>query len=75
MSQLVECDKIDEFEQFLQLHSRETDSLIHQYYVKRFKQQAKINGAPYGQLTVRANFTENHFLEVNEIITFHCTKI
>lgn len=26
----------------------------------------KLNGTPFGQLTIRANFTEDHFLEVND---------
>lgn len=61
---LIESKPIAEFERILQLHCRETDYLIHQYCVERYKQQLNMNGTPFGQLTIRANFTDNQFLEL-----------
>lgn len=63
--ELAECESIVGFERLLRLHSRETNYLIHQYYIERYKQQMKMNGTPFGQLTIRAHFTDNHLLEVN----------
>lgn len=68
---MVECEPIIEFERLLRLHGRETDYLIHQYYSERYKQQTKMYGTPFGQLTIRAKFTDNHFLEVNNIDFFY----
>lgn len=69
-SRLIEFGPIAEFERVLRLHSRDTHHLIHQYYIERYRQQVKMDGAPFGRLTIRAHFISNNFLEVNDINGF-----
>lgn len=54
---------LEAIEQLLTLHGFETGDLIHQYYIERSREQQKMTDHPYGQLTVRCNFTEQN-LEV-----------
>lgn len=62
--QLIECAPIVEVQRLLRLYSQETDHLIHQYYVERYEQQMKMNEPTIGQLTIRAHFYDDRFLEV-----------
>lgn len=61
----VERETLAETERLLQLHGYETCDLIHRYYVQRYREQTKMNDTPYGQLTIRAHFTADDYLEVN----------
>lgn len=61
----IETEKIIETEHLLELHSYDTSYLIHQYYFERYQQQLAMSDTPYGQLTIRANLINEHYLEVN----------
>uniref|UniRef100_A0A1A9WYQ6 C2 domain-containing protein n=1 Tax=Glossina brevipalpis TaxID=37001 RepID=A0A1A9WYQ6_9MUSC len=53
-----DVEVLTEIERILDLHAFETADLIHQYYLERLGHQKEINKSEYGQLTIRANFTE-----------------
>lgn len=59
-----ERETLESIERTLQLHGYETADLIHQYYLERYQQQSNMNDTPYGQLTVRCQFTDDQFLKV-----------
>lgn len=63
-SSLEERKTLAETEELLQIHSYETTDLIHQYYCERFKEQQAMNDSPFGQLTIRTNFSDDDCLEV-----------
>lgn len=49
----------------LDLHGKETEEIVHQYYLDQLRKQEKMVDAPYGQLTVCATVTEDNLLKVN----------
>lgn len=58
----VQCDDektLTEIEKILELHAFETGDLIHQYYLERLDDQKNMSEPVYGQLTIRAKFTNN----------------
>lgn len=67
-SSCSEKETLEYIERLLQLHSYETADLIHQYYYERYKQQQAMNDTPYGQLTIRCEFTDDNLLKVCRII-------
>lgn len=59
----TKCDDektLTEVEKILELHAFETGDLIHQYYLERLDDQKARPEAVYGQLTVRAKFSDNN---------------
>ncbi|KAL5288048.1 hypothetical protein ACFFRR_008722 [Megaselia abdita] len=61
-SDLGRCDDektLTEIEKILALHAFETGELIHQYYLERLEDQKSMSEPVYGQLTVRAKFSNN----------------
>lgn len=51
-------ETLEAIEQLLQLHGYETDDLIHQYYIERYREQSEMTDSPYGMLTVRCCLKE-----------------
>ncbi|XP_037945402.1 protein unc-13 homolog 4B isoform X2 [Teleopsis dalmanni] len=67
---MVKCFKMENFEtsdvevlieieKLLNLHGFETAELIHQYYLERMEYQKEIKNSKFGQLAIKAYFTEN----------------
>lgn len=55
---LSDIQVLREVEKALDLHAYETSDLIHQYYIELLGCQQGILKSEYGQLTIKANFTQ-----------------
>ncbi|XP_053963719.1 protein unc-13 homolog 4B isoform X1 [Anastrepha ludens] len=53
-----DIEVLQEVEKVLDLHAFETADLIHQYYIELLGHQKSISCSEFGQLTIKANFTE-----------------
>lgn len=57
-----DVEVLKEIEKTLDLHALETSDLIHQYYIELLGYQRNITKSEFGQLTIKANFTETGLL-------------
>lgn len=49
---------LQQVEYLLKLHGMETAELVHQFHLERWQEQQTVQDAPFGMLTVRAQFLE-----------------
>ncbi|XP_017464694.1 PREDICTED: protein unc-13 homolog D [Rhagoletis zephyria] len=57
-----DIEVLKEVEKALDLHAFESADLIHQYYIELLGKQNSITRSEFGQLTIKANFTETDLL-------------
>ena len=54
-----DCETLAKIERLLMVNGMETNELIHQVHMERWKDQLELKSSPYGELTVRLQFLNN----------------